>query len=129
MKLLSLSLLVGLSACATATPPAVSIQQINAFDDLVKRAEAAGAAEEPQEAAARLHEAKSDFYYAQHIPADPDHARRLVAKAQADAQAALDLAQRHTQQQVVAREQAHQEAAAREQARHEVMMAGAATSQ
>jgi hypothetical protein len=78
--------------CATA-PPVLSSLQVNAFNATVRQAEAAGATEGPQETAALLREAKSDFYYAQHLPADPDRARAVAVKAQANATKALEAAQ------------------------------------
>jgi hypothetical protein len=91
--LLPLAVLV-LWGCATA-PPAISALQVKAFDDVVRSAEAAGACDNPPEAARQLRDAKSDFYYAEHSPMDPNRARRTLVTAQAEAEAARDLAQRN----------------------------------
>jgi Domain of unknown function (DUF4398) len=94
----SLSLLGGLSfglsllGCATVPPP-VSPETTKVFQDVIREAEAAGAAAEPPDAVVYLREAKSAFAYAQHLPGDPDHARRVLMRAQADAELALALAQ------------------------------------
>jgi hypothetical protein len=115
MKLVPLCFLAASLGCATAQPLLISAQQRELFGEVVRDAEAAGAAEEP-EAAARLAEARSELEYAQHIPMYPDRARLLVAKAQADAEQALRLAQNH----------ALVKDASKEAARHE-LLAGAAT--
>jgi hypothetical protein len=99
MKLLSLSIVALLSSCATA-PPAISARQEEAFHDVVRSAEAAGAGENPPTAASRLRDAKSDFYYAEHSPMNPARARRLVATAQAEAESARDLAQSYSLHQI-----------------------------
>jgi len=100
MKLASLFLTFAVVGCATAAP-AISSSQSQAFADAVRDAEAEGAANEPPEAVRLLREAKSGFAYAQRLPMDPDHAHRVLAKAQADAEAALQLARRRHQEQAI----------------------------
>jgi hypothetical protein len=95
MRIFGFCLLVGAFGCATAQPFAPSSQQCSEFDDVVRKAEAAGALEGPPEATTRLADAKSEFDYAQHIPLYPERARGLAAKAQADAELALALARQH----------------------------------
>jgi len=95
--------------CATAPPLVISPQQRTRFQNLVRDAEAAGAAQGPPAAAARLADAKSEFEYAQHLPMYPDRARLLVAQAQADAEAALELARRDAQARATLRETRRQE--------------------
>jgi hypothetical protein len=79
-------------SCATAPPPVISVQQARAFDDVVHQAEAAGVTEDSSKAGALLRDAKSDFYYAEHLPSDPDRARDIAYRALAKAQTALGLA-------------------------------------
>jgi hypothetical protein len=104
MKLFVLCALMSVVGCATAQPLVISPQQRSRFQDLVRDAEAAGAAEGPPAASARLANAKSEFEYAQHLPMYPDRARLLVAQAQADAEAALELARREEQARAASRE-------------------------
>jgi hypothetical protein len=98
MKPLSLALLVTLAGCATAQP-VISPEQQRSFEDMVRQAEAAGAASEPQAAVEHLRDAKSEFAYARRVPRDPAHARRLLAQAQRDAELALALARHHLDEQ------------------------------
>ena len=95
--------------CATAQPLVISPQQRTNFETLVRDAEAAGAAEGPPAASARLADAKSEFEYAQHLPLYPDRARLLIVQAQADAEAALELARREAQARATVRETGRQE--------------------
>ncbi|HVZ85409.1 MAG TPA: hypothetical protein VHG72_00445 [Polyangia bacterium] len=95
MRTLGFWLLAGALGCATTQPFVPSDRQRADFDDLVRKAEAAGALDGPPEAAARLADAKSEFTYAQHIPLYPERARGLAAKAQSDAELALALARQH----------------------------------
>jgi len=85
--------LAAVGGCATAPAPVLSSLQVNAFNATVRQAEAAGASEGSTEAATLLREAKSDFYYAQHLPADPRRARDVAVKAQLNATRALEVAQ------------------------------------
>ena len=103
MKIISLCLVAASLGCATAQPLLLSDQQRKRFEDVVRDAETAGAAEGPPLAAARLADARSEFEYSQHLPMYPDRARLLVAKAQADAELALQLAQSRSQAQLAAR--------------------------
>jgi hypothetical protein len=114
MKLLSVCLMAASLGCATAQPLLISAPQRERFEDVVRNAEAAGAADVP-EAAARLADARSELEYAQHLPLYPDRARLLVAKAQADAEQALRSARDH----------ALVKAAARESARHDLLAVAA----
>ena len=108
MKISLLACLVAFGGCATA-PPIVSPGQRQAFADVVRDAEAEGAATEPPEAARLLAEAKSGFDYAQRIPKDPAHARRVLTKAQTDAETALLMARRRHEDQQAARIKARQD--------------------
>ena len=101
--------------CATA-PPLVSPDQRKSFEDVVRQAEAAGAATEPPAAAEKLRDAKSEFEYAQRIPRDPEHARQLLEQAQGDAELALTLARRHLQEIADEREAARRDEKATEAA-------------
>jgi hypothetical protein len=92
MKSVAMLLLTALAGCATASAPLVSARQVHDFRAVVRQAEAAGALDLSSEAGRVLAEAKSDFYYAQHLPADPDRARRIAAQAQLDAERALRMA-------------------------------------
>ena len=94
MKLFVFCALMSSVGCATAQPLVISPQQRTRFQNLVRDAEAAGAAEGPPAASARLADAKSEFEYAQHLPMYPDRARLLIAQAEADAEAALEIARR-----------------------------------
>jgi hypothetical protein len=94
MKLLALSLFMAGIGCASAQPLVVSDQQRKLFSDMVRDAEAAGAAEGSPQARVHLADAKSEFEYAQHLPQYPDRARSMVIKAEEDAALALKLAQR-----------------------------------
>jgi hypothetical protein len=96
MKVISLLSALALTSCATA-PPVVSALQVKTFEDVVLSAEAAGACDNPPEAARQLRDAKSDFYYAEHSPMNPERARRMVMTAQAEAVAARDLARSYAQ--------------------------------
>jgi len=109
MKLFVFCALMSSVGCATAPPLVISPQQRTRFQNLVRDAEAAGAAQGPPAAAARLADAKSEFEYAQHLPMYPDRARLLVAQAQADAEAALELARRDAQARTTLRETGRQE--------------------
>lgn len=109
MKLFVLCALMSSVGCATAQPLVISPQQRTRFHDLVRDAEAAGAAQGPPAASARLADAKSEFEYAQHLPMYPDRARLLVAQAQADAEAALELARREAQARATVGETGRQE--------------------
>jgi hypothetical protein len=102
MKIVSLSLLLVFGGCATAPPPIVSAAQKQAFSDVVRKAEAEGAATDPPEAAQLLREAKSEFDYAQRMPRTPARARSMLKKAQADAEAALLMARRRHEDQMAA---------------------------
>jgi hypothetical protein len=115
-KIGALCLLTTTLGCAAAAPFEISDQQRKHFEDVVRDAEATGAAEAPSLAAERLADAKSEFEYAQHLPLYPDRARALADKAQADAETALQLAQA----------QARTRDAAREVARH-ALVVGAVT--
>jgi hypothetical protein len=112
MRTAGLCLLAGAVGCATVQPFALSQGQRADFDEVVRKAEAAGALEGPPEATARLADAKSEFEYAQHIPLYPDRARSLVVKARTDGELALALAlQRRADQTLFARAAAQVEAA------------------
>jgi hypothetical protein len=113
MKLSSLAFLMIVGGCATAQP-LVSPGQRKSFEDVVRQAEAAGAATEPPAAALHLRDAKSEFEYAQRIPRDPAHARRLMEQAQGDAELALTLARRHLQENADGRETARRDEKATE---------------
>jgi hypothetical protein len=115
MKLSSFVLLMLVGGCATAQP-LVSPGQRKSFEDVVRQAEAAGAATEPPAAVEKLRDAKSEFEYAQRIPRDPAHARRLLAQAQGDAELALTLARRHLQENADGRETARHDEKATEAA-------------
>src|SRR5580692_10814333 len=104
MKTFAFCLLGACVGCATARPFALSDQQVKSFREVVREAEAAGAADGPPEAAQRLSDAKSEFEYSQHLPMYPDRARELAAKAQADADAALALAQHEAEEHVAVRQ-------------------------
>jgi hypothetical protein len=106
-----LSLVVALSGCATAAVGSVAVSpaQRKEFADAVQSAESAGAAVESREAAVRLQEAKSAFEYAQHLPRDPDHARRELMRAQVDAEVALVLVQCEGQKRDIAKATARSE--------------------
>ena len=90
----SIALLMIFGGCATARPRLPS--QRKSFEDVVRKAEAAGAATEPPEAAAKLRDAKSEFGYARNGSRDP-RARASAAppQAQDDAELALTIARRH----------------------------------
>ena len=103
MKILAFCLAAAALGCATAQPLLISDHQRKSFEDVVRDAEAAGATEGPPQATARLADARSEFEYAQHLPLYPDRARLLVAKAQADAELALQLAQTEARAHLVAR--------------------------
>jgi hypothetical protein len=94
----SFVVLVTLAGCATAQP-VISPEQQRSFEDVVRQAEAAGAASEPQAAVEHLRDAKSEFAYARRVPRDPAHARRLLVQAQRDAELALALARHHLDEQ------------------------------
>jgi hypothetical protein len=109
MKSFAFGLLVACVGCASTQPFALSAQQVKSFRDVVRQAEAAGAADGPAEAVQRLSDAKSEFEYSQHLPLYPDRARELAAKAQDDAEAALAIAQRQAQAQLTVRQAERQE--------------------
>jgi len=106
MKTFAFCLLIASASagCATTQPFALSQQQVKSFREVVREAEAAGAADGPPEAAQRLSDAKSEFEYSQHLPLYPDRARALAAKAQDDAEAALAIAQRESGEQLAVRQ-------------------------
>lgn len=80
--------------CATAsTAPVITGEQEAGFHALVEKARKAGATGRYTAAGAKLADAESDFYYAQHLPREPERARRMAAQARAEAEAALALAQ------------------------------------
>src|SRR4051812_11114235 len=91
--LLSLSSLLSLaaSACATAPPP-ISAAGAHRFHDTVAQAKRAGADDGYSPAAHKLRDAEADFYYAEHLPSDPEKARRMAQQAQQEADEALLLA-------------------------------------
>jgi hypothetical protein len=96
MKLVSLCIASFLAfGCATAsTAPIITADQEATFHALVEKARRAGATGRYTPAGAKLADAESDFYYAQHLPREPERARRMAAQARAEAEAALLLAQR-----------------------------------
>ncbi len=104
MKFFAFCFLIASAGCATTQPFALSQQQVKSFHEVVREAEAAGAADEPPEAAQRLSDAKSEFEYSQHLPLYPDRARALAVKAQDDAEAALAIAQRERREQLAVRQ-------------------------
>lgn len=104
MKNLAFCLLFASAGCATPQPFVVSEQQAKSFREVVREAEAAGAAEGPPEAAQKLSDAKSELEFSQHLPLYPDRARALAAKAQDDAEAALAIAQREAREQLAVRQ-------------------------
>jgi hypothetical protein len=109
MRTFAFCLVVASVGCATVQPFSLSDQQVKSFREVVREAEAAGAADGPPEAAQRLSDAKSEFEYSQHLPLYPDRARELAAKAQADADAALALAHREAEEHFAARQAERQE--------------------
>jgi hypothetical protein len=68
--------------------PAISEQQARTFRETVDIAERAIAAGENPAAESALRNAKSDFYYAEHSPMNPERARFLAGQAQAEAELA-----------------------------------------
>jgi hypothetical protein len=94
MRLIGTCLIVAAVGCAEQ-PFMPSSEQRALFNEVIRQAEAAGAAEGPPEAARCLAEAKSDFDYAQRIPRYPDRARQMATKAQEEGAEALRLAQQH----------------------------------
>jgi hypothetical protein len=94
MRFIAICLVVGAVGCAEQ-PFMPSSEQRALFNQVIRQAEAAGAAEGPPEAARCLAEAKSDFDYAQRIPRYPDRARQMATKAQEEGAEALRLAQQH----------------------------------
>jgi hypothetical protein len=80
-----------LAGCATAAPEPISAQQVQTFRETVRIAEQATLAAGNADAEAALRSAKSDFYYAEHLPMDPDRARLMAARAQAEAESAVAL--------------------------------------
>jgi len=117
MRIFAFCILVTSIGCATTQPFALSDQQVKSFREVVREAEAAGAAEGPPEAVQRLSDAKSEFEYSQHLPLYPSRAREVAAKAQADAEAALAIAHRQAQARL----------AVRQDERHEVLVGAVAT--
>jgi hypothetical protein len=109
MKTLAFWLSVASAGCASTQPFALSAQQVKSFREVVREAEAAGAADGPPEAVQRLSDAKSEFEYSQHLPLYPDRARQLAVKAQDDAVAALTLAQQKAQAQIEVRQEERHE--------------------
>jgi len=99
MRLLHLgfSLFLGLGlGCATTTNrPVITADQEATFRAVVEKARKAGATGSLTPAGSKLADAESDFYYAQHLPSDPARARRMAEQAQAEAEAALTMAQGH----------------------------------
>jgi hypothetical protein len=94
MRFIAICLVVGAVGCAEQ-PFMPSSEQRALFNQVIRQAEAAGAAEGPPEATRCLAEAKSDFDYAQRIPRYPDRARQMATKAQEEGAEALRLAQQH----------------------------------
>jgi hypothetical protein len=80
-----------LAGCATAPPEPISAQQVRTFHETVRIAEQATLAAGNADAEAVLRSAKSDFYYAEHSPMDPERARLMAARAQAEAESAVAL--------------------------------------
>jgi hypothetical protein len=109
MRTIAFCLLVASAGCATAQPFVLSAQQVKSFREIVREAEAAGAADGPPEAVQRLSDAKSEFEYSQHLPRYPDRAREIAAKAQDDAEAALAIAQRKAREQLLSRQEERRE--------------------
>lgn len=75
----------------------------------IRDAQAAGARECPA-AADSLNRAEDAMTYAQHVPGDPEHARRLYMRALVDAQLAIVLTRREAQQRLEARRTAEMDA-------------------
>jgi hypothetical protein len=112
MRFIGICLIVGAAGCAEQ-PFMPSSEQRALFNDVIRQAEAAGAAGGSPEAARCLADAKADFNYAQRIPRYPDRARQLATKAQEEGAEALRLAQQHRREMAaLAREGARVEAAA-----------------
>ena len=112
MRFVVICLIVGAVGCAEQ-PFMPSSEQRALFNDVIRQAEAAGAAEGSPEAARCLADAKADFNYAQRIPRYPDRAQQLATKAQEEGAEALRLAQQHRREMAaLAREGARVEAAA-----------------
>ncbi len=81
--------------CAGTVAPPISAAQTRSFQTTVAQAKRAGGDEPFSEAEAQLRAAESDFYYAEHLPRDPERAQRMAAEAQQEAEAALRLAQKN----------------------------------
>jgi hypothetical protein len=90
-RLVASSLLALLAGCATASPVPISAEQERTFRDTILAAERANASGRSGEAATALQEAKSDFYYAEHSPMNPERARTMAVRAQHEADAAVVL--------------------------------------
>jgi hypothetical protein len=73
-------LLALLAGCATMAHP-ISPQQARTFRETVRVAEQANAFAQSGPAAESLREAKSDFYYAEHSPMNPERASQMAARA------------------------------------------------
>jgi hypothetical protein len=85
------SLLALLTGCATAPPAPISEQQARTFRETVVTAERAIIIGNNPAAEVALRNAKSDFYYAEHSPMNPERARSMATQAQAEAELAVSL--------------------------------------
>ncbi|MDB4979798.1 MAG: hypothetical protein JWM82_550 [Myxococcales bacterium] len=93
---------MGSLGCATAEVSPISVAQAKSFQSVVAQAKRVGGDEPFSPAQAMLRAAESDFYYAEHLPRDPERARQLAAAAQAEADTALRLAEKKPDTKVAA---------------------------
>jgi hypothetical protein len=81
--------------CASSPPPEpISAQQRERFRVTVAAARDLGPSWDCPASDTQLRAAESDFFYAEHLPQDPQRARQIAQRAQQQAQAALDLCRR-----------------------------------
>ena len=81
--------------CAGSVAPPISAAQARSFQATVEQCKRAGGDEPLSPAGEKLRAAEADFYYAEHLPRDPERAQRMAVAAQEEANAALALAQKN----------------------------------
>jgi hypothetical protein len=109
MKTISALALLSISwsgACASSNHLEATLDETSLAIQTIHDADGAGAGN-CEKAADLVARAKAAVAYAQHLPGDPDHARRLYMSAQVDAELALLLTRRDAHAQRMALVDAH----------------------
>lgn len=102
IRVLSCVVLSLVAACASVKRKDLLVAEGNLARQTIREAEVTGAARSPT-GGESLARAKAAVAYAERLPGDPDHAKRLYMRAQVDAELALVLTRRTAQERIAAR--------------------------